>query len=134
MTTSLLGAETELDTYDGWLSEGDGLPEASPGRGNGEAVRVMVVVDATKDLTTDALEWALINVVQHGDTVTLLGVIPDGDFLCGVNTKASLQTFMIKLCKCPKTHLAEIYQTESSQLCQCSSGHRGCERKFKFSS
>ncbi|CAM6089383.1 unnamed protein product [Calypogeia fissa] len=101
MTTSLLQAETELETYDGWLSEeGDGPPQGSPRRGNGEAVRVMVAVDATKDLTMDALEWALINVVQDGDTVTLLGVIPDGDFLCGVNTKVVLEAIMSKLSAC----------------------------------
>ncbi|KAL3691863.1 hypothetical protein R1sor_005514 [Riccia sorocarpa] len=60
----------------------------------------MVVVNASKVLTTDALEWALINVVQPGDTVTLLGVIPVGDTLCGINLKVTLNVFLTRLSTC----------------------------------
>jgi hypothetical protein len=99
MATTLLQPEMELEPYDGWLSE-ENDSKASPRRVNGEAMRVMVAVDATKDLTMDGLEWGLINVVQYGDAVTLLGVIPDGDFLCGVNTKALLHGITTKLSAC----------------------------------
>ncbi|KAG6547847.1 hypothetical protein Mapa_010664 [Marchantia paleacea] len=103
MTTSLLKTR-ELDTFDkgGWLSEEDSTQPSSPLSRNGDALRVMVVVKLTssKDLTMDALEWALINVVQPGDNVTLLGVIPDGDTLCGVNLKVLLQVWLTRLSTC----------------------------------
>lgn len=104
MTTSLL-KNRELDTFDkgGWLSEEESTQPSSPLSRNGDALRVMVVVklNSSKDLTMDALEWALINVVQPGDNVTLLGVIPDGDTLCGVNLKVLLQVWLTRLCKFP---------------------------------
>lgn len=37
---------------------------------------VVVAIDATKEITKHALEWALSNVVQPGDHITLLALLP----------------------------------------------------------
>lgn len=49
---------------------------------NGEELReapesnpVLIVVDANKEINTNALDWALCYVVQKGDSVKLLGVL-----------------------------------------------------------
>lgn len=36
---------------------------------------VLVIVDANKEVSTHALEWALTHVIQKGDSVKLLGVL-----------------------------------------------------------
>lgn len=40
-----------------------------------EAQRVLVVIDAGKELSYSALDWTLDNVLESGDTLKLLGVL-----------------------------------------------------------
>lgn len=53
--------------------QADGIPDI--GNGSAESNPVLVVVDANKEISTNALDWALSHVVQKGDSVKLLGVL-----------------------------------------------------------
>jgi hypothetical protein len=50
---------------------------SGPDKGRGaEAVVVVAVRAAARDISKAALVWALTHVVQHGDTILLLAVMP----------------------------------------------------------
>ena len=53
--------------------------------------KVLVAVDATKQLTKHALEWALTNVlVRPGESITLLALLPAGNYSKYLNTKVEI--------------------------------------------
>lgn len=54
-------------------------------KGSDAAEKVVVAVKASKEIPKTALVWALTHVVQPGDCITLLVVVPSqssGIFLC----------------------------------------------------
>lgn len=52
------------------------LKKGKPDRDSEVAVKVLVAVRASKEIPKTALVWALTHVVQPGDCITLLVVVP----------------------------------------------------------